>query len=400
MPTDAEDDPFFSLTDTSNWNACIGTQAYDENYVDGYTDAALLLAETVITNKMYGSRDTIVFPILYNARHGVELTLKYLIKRLREVGLFNAEHAIDHDILSHWQFLASQNLGDETLRSDLSRLEPYVQSLANIDDDGQSFRYAERRDGQASLGEHSLASIVVIRDSLRVLRGILEALKHRLWSFEEERKTGTFTAECSRLDLIAIAKALPARDNWDSQEFLDAKALIMKRFTLGSRKFSKAVDKIQSSRELKLIIGVQSELAHLTDEHAELVVEQWRRLHPDRRPREDDLGLDYRERSFSDIFKDDRPTSDVKEILLAALANDEIADIDTVFYIGRDNQFSEHYDTMLAANKREHEVQGDRWIALYHVMSKTNFAQGLADGMDRLGRPDLASRVRALAAPV
>ena len=110
--------------------------------------------------------------------------------------------------------------------------------------------------------------------------------------------------------------------------------------------------------------------------------------------------MDYRERSFSDIFKDDRPTSDVKEILLAALANDEIADIDTVFYIGRDNQFSEHYDTMLAANKREHEVQGDRWIALYHVMSKTNFAQGLADGMDRLGRPDLASRVRALAAPV
>ena len=391
------DDPFFSLGQSSTWNACIGKQAFDENYVDGYTDAALLLAETLIREKMFGSRDTIVFPILYNARHGIELTLKYLIKRLGEIGVAQGAPRVDHDILAHWQFLMGQPFGDETLRQLLASLEPFIRSLSNIDDDGQSFRYSELRGGQMSLGQHSLASIELIRDSLRELRTILEKLKHRLWDIEEERKTGTFTAECSRLDLKAIAEALPDRENWKSDAFTEARAAMMARFNLSSRKFSMALGKIQEGRELKLLIGVQSELAHLTDEHVELVVEQWCRLHPDREPKNDDLGLDYFGRNFEELFNKDDATEEVMSLLLNRLSHDEIADIDTLFGMGRDVRYGEHYEAMLADNKRAHAVTNDLWVNLNHVLSKRSFAHEFAKGLERVGRPDLAQTVRTIA---
>ena len=36
---------------------------------------------------MYEKRDTLVMPILYNARHALELSLKFAISRLCEMGV-------------------------------------------------------------------------------------------------------------------------------------------------------------------------------------------------------------------------------------------------------------------------------------------------------------------------
>lgn len=399
MSKTPEDDPFFSLREDSRWNACIGRQGFEENYVDGYMDAALTLAEQVIANDLLGERDTLVLPILYNARHGVELALKFLIGRLREVGAFTATHKPDHDILSHWTFLNDQTLGDETLRLELGRLERFVRSLSNIDDDGQSFRYAVLRDGQTSLKDHSLVNVEVIRDSLGALEEILKQLKYRLQDLEYERHAGSYTTECSRLDLNVIAQLLPDRDNWDSQEFADAKYVIKKRFELSNGAFSRALDKIQGIRELKLLIGIESELAYLSDEHVVLVVEQWCALHPNRGVKMSWVGLDYLERSFEDFAQGRAEKDAVKERLLGALSNDEIADVDTLFYIGRERLFGERYEVRLKSTKREHNAKDDRWLSLHHVMIKTNFAQDFANGLERVGRPDLAVRVRDSAAP-
>ena len=38
------DDPFFKRNPVSTWNACIGKQAYEEHYIDGYIEAAMELA--------------------------------------------------------------------------------------------------------------------------------------------------------------------------------------------------------------------------------------------------------------------------------------------------------------------------------------------------------------------
>lgn len=58
-------------------DACIGTQGYEENYLDGYIEAAIELADAIIDKELYGKRDTLVLSIMYNARHAVEMTLKF-----------------------------------------------------------------------------------------------------------------------------------------------------------------------------------------------------------------------------------------------------------------------------------------------------------------------------------
>jgi len=59
------------------WNACIGKQGHEENYLDGYIEAAIELAGAVLDKNMFEKRDTLVLPILYNARHALELALKF-----------------------------------------------------------------------------------------------------------------------------------------------------------------------------------------------------------------------------------------------------------------------------------------------------------------------------------
>lgn len=77
-------DPFFKRGSDADWNACIGPQGDEENYIDGYIEAAIELSNAVITNTLLGKRDTLILPILYNVRHGIELALKF---RRNENGL-------------------------------------------------------------------------------------------------------------------------------------------------------------------------------------------------------------------------------------------------------------------------------------------------------------------------
>ena len=111
-------------------------------------------------------------------------------------------------------------------------------------------------------------------------------------SFLDERDTGSFTSRCSRRDLLAIAQLMPRRNFWTEPLFDQQKALVKARYNLSNRQFSKALDVIQSNREMKAIIGVESDLLHISDDEIVWVIEQWKRLHPGR-DKDDNLGTDY-----------------------------------------------------------------------------------------------------------
>jgi hypothetical protein len=110
------DDPFFRLPDDSRWNACIGKQGSEENYLDGYIEAATELVSTVIEKEMFEKRDTVVLPILYNARHAVELALKFTVDRLAAAGVLSNATRRNHDIRAYLQLMSDGDLGDEELR--------------------------------------------------------------------------------------------------------------------------------------------------------------------------------------------------------------------------------------------------------------------------------------------
>jgi hypothetical protein len=158
------DDPFFALPQDSTWNACIGRQGDELHYLDGYIEAASELADAVIQKKLLLKRDTLVLPILYNARHAVELLLKYVINQLLECGALAQGHPANHDLQGHYDLLVDANIGDEKLREGLGLLEPFIASLTRIDEDGQELRYHLNREGDISLKGESLANIADPRE--------------------------------------------------------------------------------------------------------------------------------------------------------------------------------------------------------------------------------------------
>lgn len=268
-------DPFFEVIRGGQWNACIGKQGTAENYVDGYIEAALELAAAVIDKRQFDKRDTLVMPILYNARHAVELALKFAIDTLVDGGVLAAGHAKNHDIKSHWDLLMAVKLGDTALRERVAALKPFIDSLHSIDDDGQQLRYAETQDGQKSLEDKAVCNLELIRASLTDLNGLLLRMRHRALDLAEERRSGTFTKELSRSDLFEAARMLPPRTEWGADSFMDAKAKVRERFGLSSNQFCRALNVMQGHRELGALLGVEFDLTHLADADIHLIVAEW-----------------------------------------------------------------------------------------------------------------------------
>lgn len=130
-------DPFFKRNYDTTWNACIGRQGHEENYLDGYVEAAMELAGAVIDKKMFAKRDTLVLPILHNARHAVELSLKFVTDRLAAMGLIQAPEHRDHNIKAYWDRLHDASVGDEKLSRNIEAVKPFIDGLSRLDHDGQ-----------------------------------------------------------------------------------------------------------------------------------------------------------------------------------------------------------------------------------------------------------------------
>jgi hypothetical protein len=156
-----------------------------------------------------GQRDTLVLPILYNARHGLELALKFSTKQLMAADLLKDDgtYKANHNIKALWQRLHDTGLGDTKLVTTIASLKPFIESLSGIDEDGQELRYHENRDNDKSLDKYALANLEVIQASLVTLKDLIDDLKYRTMDYIDEAVYGIVTKTCSR----AICWRLPRR---------------------------------------------------------------------------------------------------------------------------------------------------------------------------------------------
>lgn len=389
-------DPFFEIIPDGEWNACVGRQGDALNYVDGYLEAARELVAAVIDKHLYASRDTLAMPILYNCRHAVELSLKFVIDELHRMGLIVVVYPVNHDILSHWQHLRDARIGDVQLSRVIGELQPFIVSLAGIDEDGQELRYPTNRNGEMSLDGIAVVNLPLIRRSIDELSAILERLKARLFDFRDERLTGTNTKECSRADLNEIARMLGDHATWRSPDFAERKQEAMEHFGLSRRKFSAAVTAIRKSRPLAATIGLESEMHHLSDEKAVAVLELWAHSHPVRVYDPKDSGTDYFDRDWGEFDQEWRAARGLDDAILKLLTPEELSDLEVLFYIGRDRVMGEHYDMLLQRTIAKHQNAASLWEGVHHIMSKTNLLDAAVRGAGAVGRPSLAVKLRGI----
>lgn len=390
------EDPFFAVRFGADWNACIGKQGAEENYVDGYMEAALELASAVIDKNQPEKRDTLAMPILYNARHAVELTLKFVIGRLVGAGVLADPHPKNHNIKSLWDKLDRARLGDIALRGFVADLKIFVDSLHAVDEDGQQLRYPETQGGEKSLEDKALIDLEHVRGSLVTLQVILQNLRYRALHFASEQASGTFTRELSRRDLMAITEVLPPKSAWTTDAFTNAKVAIQSRFGLSSNQFSKAIDVIKVQRHMAGMVGIETDLEHLTAADLIFVVGEWMKVPPQLEAASGSIGVSYFERDLSKIAARLQGLKDMVGAVHAALPPEKIADLEAVYYIGNQRLFSEEYHRLRISAARELEVGADPWEKISHLLQKSDFPKASARGVDILGCPSLGRQIRAM----
>ncbi len=390
-------DPFFEEVSDGQWNALVGRQGDELNYVDGYMQAALELANAILDRRLYGRRDTLILPILYNARHAVELVLKFAIKRLHQGGALAQPHPANHDIKSHWTHLHDAGVGDLAVRDLVEALRQYVDSLANIDQDGQELRYSINRDGVMSLSRHATVNIKHVREGLVRLSATNTELVDRLIDMDEERLAKTFTRECSRRDLAAIAKIMGPRSSWRNDSFNTKRADVCARYTLTKKQFSRAIDAIVGSRELGVLVGIEKDLIYLSDDNAIAAISAWKVRNTLSRRRWAGSRVVTINDAIDRLDFEQRAAADLNKQIIGLLSLEELADLAALFDLGRLRRFGEHYEDMLAEAIGRFRALGQAEAVAY-LMQKTNLEDAVTKGAAIAGRPGLSEKLAAISA--
>jgi hypothetical protein len=146
-------------------------------YILGYYSAAENLAQIAIENR---ELDTLFFPICFNYRHYMELSLKHLILNfeqfavvLEELGYkgkttesvadkAKKEHGLGK--LLNWLVVRFEKVTDEKLDNDLQEL---ILEFHNIDPNGQIFRYPTLKGNSFSLPYQKLYDVENIRHKMQ-----------------------------------------------------------------------------------------------------------------------------------------------------------------------------------------------------------------------------------------
>src|SRR4051794_9293658 len=142
-------------------SACLNFATSDYGYRQGYRRAGKILAEYVCNECR--NQDLLVFPIVHNYRHHIELTLKHLIG----LGSYLIDQQItpeikglllkSHNLKQLWGtlnpilFAVGKSVSWKPEREDIEGVESYSNQLHAVDKGSFSFRYATDSDGNPSL---------------------------------------------------------------------------------------------------------------------------------------------------------------------------------------------------------------------------------------------------------
>ena len=97
-------------------------------------------------------RHFLVYPILFNYRHGLELAIKWIIDSYgRCAGIYLEPDDLNHDLWSLWKMCKEVILkvGSDDTDGSIKAVEQIVKDFHDCDSGAMSFRYSRNKDGAA-----------------------------------------------------------------------------------------------------------------------------------------------------------------------------------------------------------------------------------------------------------
>ncbi len=371
--------------------ACVGSNGHIDGvtYASGFFGAAKIILEHIESNGGNGAEmDTLVYPVLYSIRHGMELGIKHLMRSIAVLdgSAFETRDIVIHDLQKLWDTWLGMVPFDRRLIAQIEMLNEIVTRFHLVDSTGQVFRYDRDTDNKRTLEDKSHVDII----SVGKIQGIVQEKFTKLFCLIdiiiEERQIGAYTSKFNREELKQLSIELPDYATWnDSEDFVFTKKKWKDQFKIGSNKFSEAIKFIKQHPEFAGNIGIEADLRYLT--YAAIVdivnlhVEYLKWYSP---TKEGFVKL-------SDIQIPDAPMPDFRS-LASRLTSEAIGEFCALIVIVRNNDYSEYFEKC-RIELTPIDVEEIKIREFRHFFMKANLLTCLASGLQKVGCRSLSTMV-------
>jgi len=268
-------------------------------------------------------------------------------------------------------------------------LEQSIEEMAELDSNGQTFRYAYDRENKLHLKSISTINLGDFYLWFMSLKSILNEMIVTCFAIRDEYKLGTYNDDLSRRDLCQISNILPNYDLWTIDNSIDlAVDKIRKKFSLSKRKCCKAIDIIKKHPEFASRIGLEKPFDNAKEEHFRLIMLSYKKFMRNGKKSTGPIVVDFSDVNTLDMFLD---YSRRKDVLINEVSSkldvDIILDIYTTFLIGRNKCKCEQYDSMVSLAKEE-ASSGIR-LPLDDMFGSKNTEVHLLWGLSMLGKNNM-----------
>lgn len=363
-------------------NACVGENGGAQtlwNYASNYFYAAERLFVDLSRNK-YLHTEKIIFPLIYNVRHGVELYIKSLLYEVPKIRKAQAIRRPGHNIKSMWNVLKAilQRTDRRFNHKDIAIIDQYISELSSIDPNGEVFRYPENRENMIFLKDINIINAEIFWYGAKIIKKQFEKLSRLAEILQAEYSRSPYTKMLSPLDLEEIAKKLPPRYVWDEKPSIlkKTKAKLIEEYKIQNKELDQAIKIIERHRKLSSHIGVINELTFLKAERFNSLLNicsaQKKALISTNKMGDENI-------SIQDLLKED----DTKD-MFKSFSDNELSDIYALYYIGTDNSDASKYEKILKIGLNK--VKSDREGTEYYLSGKIHIFDYILIGLSETGQ--------------
>ena len=377
--------------------ACVGENGgtTDEDIRNGFKRTVELLTESLKDGQEV--EDLLVYPIVYNARHSIELSLKIVIKMLWEIegkkGIKYSDEIIaerkkkihTHNIEELYKMACENKNIDRRIPAYFENIEDMIR-FYYFDEEGDAFKYELNKDDQPHMIKNKIShiSIVLLETEFKEVMEKFDELICFLRNCMDEYSLGTFTKNLSRTDIWDISKRLPDYEEWRTEKFREIKEEIKQEYHLGSKEFSEAVNLIKKNRFFSENIGCEKIFGTITQEelkeYASLVKYYFEKNK-------------FKEGNVTEWYKLDGVQQNA-EILKKYLSNSSMETLNTLLC------FYDMSNSSLAVEKLEdvyEYIVGSSFDEMYIIrkLKQKNACLRIINGMKKCGQVTYAKQLQA-----
>lgn len=260
----------------SRFNACVGNNGkFDGKYFLGYDLSVKVLCKTLIKDTT--EIDQLIFPILFNARHAIELYIKdalYNIFKINESINFIKDMDIDvdklqstHNLDNLWQMFVNNAMKlDRRMQDYIDYQKEYISDYFEIDLSGETFRYQYTKENTVHLAKTPIVNVVHFYERYNELSQSMHKLIRFFDQIKYEYRIYPYTKTLSPNDLLVISKRLGDISTWKEDAFKEIKAAIKTEYSIGSKELCNAVNIIKETPEYSRFIGIENYFLHASKE--------------------------------------------------------------------------------------------------------------------------------------